>query len=78
MPGRYSLSVRSLGKWDLVTLMRQGNAARIQVRMKFRPESDRPSALFLQRAGEQRELSAKACQSQGSSSTWKPGKRQLG
>ena len=58
MPGRYSLSVRSLGKWDLVTLMRQGNAARIQVRMKFRPESDRPSALFLQRAGEQRELTA--------------------
>jgi hypothetical protein len=57
-PGHYVVSIRSLGGRDVVTLMLDGNAARVQTVATSRSSADGPSALILERRGSQRTLTA--------------------
>jgi len=60
-PGSYSLSVRSLGKESVVTLIPEGNRVRIQaIRVRVRTASNigGASALVLERTAERRTLSS--------------------
>lgn len=59
--GSYSLSVRSLRKANLVTLIPDGNAVRlrtIRARLRTRPGAEGPNALVIVRNGLERTLSA--------------------
>jgi hypothetical protein len=61
LPGTYSLSVRSLGQENVVTLIPDGDAVRIQpvqTRVSSLPSIAGPSALILERAGQQHVLTA--------------------
>ena len=55
-PGNYSLSIRSHGSWDLVTLERNGGDERIQTRVQTISGSGPPTALILERSGQQYRL----------------------
>jgi hypothetical protein len=55
-PGNYSLSIRSNGSWDLVTLVRNGGDEWIQARVQTLPGSGPPTALILERSGQQYRL----------------------
>jgi hypothetical protein len=56
--GVYSLSVISAGGWNLVTLTPEGTAAPVHARIKCPSTYDRPTALILERDGEQSVLTA--------------------
>jgi len=57
--GTYMLSVQRSGGWNLVTLTGEGTAVSIRViRIKCPPGFDRPTALILERSGEQHVLTA--------------------
>ena len=55
-PGSYSLSIRSHGSWDLVTLVRNGGDSRIQARVQPLSGAGPPTALVLERTGQQYRL----------------------
>ena len=64
--GTYLLSVQRNGGWNLVTLTPEGTAASIQiVRIKCQPGFDHPTALVLERNGEQHVLTAIAFEQPG-------------
>src|SRR5262245_53459678 len=57
--GTYLLSVQRNGGWNLVTLTPEGTAASIQViRIPSQPGFEHPTALILERSGEQHVLTA--------------------
>ena len=57
--GTYMLSVQRSGGWNLVTLTPEGTAASVQaIRIKCQPGFDHPTALVLERSGEQYVLTA--------------------
>jgi len=61
LPGSYSLSISSLDKWSVVTLIPKGNAANgesIKIRVNPRPSVGGRDALVLSRTGQQRALTA--------------------
>ena len=64
-PGTYSLSIQSRGSWVLITLIPQGTAARIQTRAKSPSGASRPTALVLERSGQQRTLTSISLQKPG-------------
>jgi hypothetical protein len=55
-PGSYSLSIRSHGSWDLVTLVRNGGDSRIQARVQSLAGAGPPTALVLEHTGQQYRL----------------------
>ena len=64
--GTYLLSVQRRGGWNLVTLTPEGTAASTQVvRIKCQPGFDHPTALILERSGEQHVLTAIAFEQPG-------------
>lgn len=56
--GNYSLSIISAGGWNLVTLTAEGTAAPVHARIKCPSTYDRPTALILERSGDQSVLTA--------------------
>ena len=57
-PGSYSLSVDSLGKGNVVTMIPDGKTVKVQAHIRSRSKSHGPDALVLERAGQQRKLAA--------------------
>jgi len=55
-PGTYSLSIRSHGSWDEVTLVGNGGNSRIQARLQPVSGAGPPTALVLERTGQQYRL----------------------
>ena len=51
--GTYSLSIISAGGWNLVTLTPEGTGAPVHARIKCPSTYDRPTALILERSGQQ-------------------------
>jgi hypothetical protein len=56
--GAYSLSMLSVGGWNLVTLTPEGAAASTQAQIKCPSNFDHPTALILEPSGEQSTLTA--------------------
>jgi hypothetical protein len=61
-PGNYSLTIRSHGSWDLVTLVRNGGDSRIQARVQPLSGAGPPTALVLERTGQQYRLTGLSLQ----------------
>ena len=57
-PGSYSLSVDSLGKGNVVTMIPDGKTVKVQAHIRSRSKSHGPDALVLERTGQQRKLGA--------------------
>ncbi len=64
-PGAYSLSIRSLGGSEWVTLIPKGTAAGIQVQVESLSGAGQPTALIVERAGQQRTLTGISLQEPG-------------
>jgi hypothetical protein len=58
-PGTYSISIRSVGRADVVTLTAKGrDAARVEVVATSRSSADSPNSLVLEHKGQRRTLTA--------------------